>query len=97
MQRAATLFEPLASDLRRYSIGGIADAFGKGSNFLSSMSNHLDTLLSPGISPSLDNPATQKAGRRAKKGKAKQLNYQGVEEEEADARNVGKTGDQRFD
>ena len=95
MQRAATLFEPIASDLRRYSIGGIADAFG--SKFFSSMSNHLDTLLSPGLSTSLDALTTHKKRRSAQKGKAKQLNYQGVQEEENDAQNIGKTGECRCD
>lgn len=93
MHRAATLFEPIASDLRRYSIGGIADAFG--STFLSSMSNHLDTLLSPGLSTSLDALTTHKKRRSAQKGKAKELNYQGVQEEENDAQNIGKTGECR--
>ena len=95
MHRAATLFEPIASDLRRYSIGGIADAFG--STFLSSMSSHLDTLLRPGLSTSLAALTTHKKRRSAQKGKSKELNYQGVQEEENGDQNIGKTGECRCD
>ncbi len=94
MQRAATLFEPLAADLRRYSMSGIAESFG--STFLSSMSRNLDTLLSPARSTALDQEPARHSRDGAQRGKAKKMNYQGVQEEEHDAHNVGKTGDQRY-
>ena len=98
MQRAATLFEPLETQLRRYSISNFAESLGGG--FLSSMSRNLDSLLSSSLSMSLDESVdSQSSGgarkRSQQKGKAKQLNYQGVQEEEHDADNIGKTGDQR--
>ncbi len=94
MQRAATLFEPLGVDLRRrLSIGGIAESFG--STFLSSMSRNLDTLLSPGSSASLDQAPEVRSGSGAQKGRATRINHQGVQAEEHDEHNVGKTGDQR--
>ena len=98
MQRAATLFEPLEMQLRRYSIGDLAESLGGG--FLSSMSKNLDSLLSSSLSMSLDESAdsqssTGRQKRSQQKGKAKQMNYQGVQEEEHDASNIGKTGDQR--
>jgi len=95
MQRAATLFEPLGVDLRRrLSIGGIAESFG--STFLSSMSRNLDTLLSPGSSASLDQAPEVRSGSGAQKGRATRINHQGVQAEEHDEHNVGKTGDQRY-
>lgn len=99
MQRAATLFEPLELQLRRYSIGNLAGSLGGG--FLSSMSRNLDSLLSSSLSMSLDESAdSQSSGgtrkRSQQKGKAQQMNYQGVQEEEHDASNIGKTGDQRY-
>lgn len=95
MQRAATLFEPLGVDFRqRLSIGGIAESFG--SNFLSSMSRNLDTLLSPGLSTSLDQAPEVRSGSGAQKGKATRMNYQGVQAKEHDEHNEGKTGDQRY-
>ncbi|KAL3147784.1 hypothetical protein ABBQ32_002515 [Trebouxia sp. C0010 RCD-2024] len=98
MQRAATLFEPLELQLRRYSIGSLAESLGGG--FLSNVSKNLDSLLSSSLSMSLDEPAgSQSSGGTRKhsqqRGKAQRLNYQGVQEEEHDADNVGKTGDQR--
>ena len=100
MKRAATLFEPLEVQLRRYSIGSLAESLGGG--FLSSMSRNLDSLLSSSLSTSLDEPVnSQSSGghriRSQQRGKAKQMNYQGVQEEEHDAHNIGKTGDQRSD
>lgn len=95
VQRAATLFEPLGMGLRRYSIGGFAESFG--STFLSGMSRNLDSLLSPAPSMFPDQaPQAQPSGGRAQKGKAKRMNYQGVQDEEHDAHNIGKTGDQRY-
>lgn len=95
MQRAATLFEPLGVDLRRrLSIGGIAESFG--STILSSMSRNLDTLLSPGSSASLDQAPEVRSGSGAQKGRATRINHQGVQAEEHDEHNVGKTGDQRY-
>lgn len=95
MQRAATLFEPLGVGLRRpLSIGGIAESFG--STFLSSMSRNLDTLLSPGLSTSLDQALEVRSSSGAQKGRAKQMNHQGVQAKEHDEHNVGKTGDQRY-
>lgn len=99
MQRAATLFEPLEMQLRRYSIGSLAESLGGG--FLSSMSKNLDSLLSSSLSMSLDEPADSRSSGGARRqsrqrGKAQRLNYQGVHEEELDASNVGRTGDQRY-
>ncbi len=95
MQRAATLFEPLGVDFRRrLSIGGIAESFG--STFLSSMSRNLDTLLSPGLSASLDQAPQVRSGSGAQTGSAKQMNHQGVQAKEHDEHNVGMTGDQRY-
>ena len=95
MQRAATLFEPLGVDFRRrLSINGIAESLG--STFLSSMSRNLDTLLSPGLSASLDQAPEVRSGSGARKGRAKQMNYQGVQAKEHDEHNVGKIGDQRY-
>lgn len=99
MQRAATLFEPLEMQFRRYSIGSLAESLGGG--FLSSMSRNLDSLLSSSLSMSLDDSvASQSSGggrrRSQQKGKAKRMNCQGVHEEEDDPDNVGKTGDQRY-
>ena len=98
MQRAATLFEPLEMQLRRYSIGNLAESLGGG--FLSSMSKNLDSLLSSSLSMSLEESADSPSNgggrkRSQQKGKAKQMNYQGVQEEEHNASNIGKTGDQR--
>ncbi|DBB07470.1 TPA: hypothetical protein ACH3X3_008941 [Trebouxia sp. C0006] len=94
MQRAATLFEPLGVDFRRrLSINGIAESLG--STFLSSMSRNLDTLLSPGLSASLDHAPQPRSSSGAQKGRAKQMNHQGVQAKEHDEHNVGKTGDQR--
>ena len=95
MQRAATLFEPLELQLRRYSIGSLAESLGGG--FLSSVSKNLDSLLSSSLSMSLDEPVGSQSsgGARKQRPKAQRLNYQGVQEEELDAGNVGKTGDQR--
>lgn len=99
MQRAATLFEPLEMQLRRYSIGSLAESVGGG--FLTSMSKNLDSLLGSSLSMSLDesidSQSSAGAGKSSQqKGKAKRLNYQGVQEEELDEDNVGKTGDQRY-
>ena len=93
MRQAATLFEPMNVDLRRYSMSGIAESFG--STFLSSMSRNLDSLLSSGLSSSLDQGPDAHSRSGGQRGKAKRMNYQGVHEEEHDAHNVGKTGDQR--
>lgn len=98
MQRAATLFEPLERQLRSYSIGNLAESFGGG--FLSSMSRNLDSLLSSSLSMSLDESVDSHSSggarkRSQQKGKAKRMNYQGVQEEEHDPDNIGKTGDQR--
>lgn len=99
MQRAATLFEPLELQLRRYSIGHLAESLGGG--FLSSVSKNLDSLLSSSVSISLDEPAgSQSSGgtrnHSQQRGNAQRLNYQGVQAEEHEADNVGKTGDQRY-
>ena len=98
MQRAATLFEPLELQLRRYSIGSLAESLGGG--FLSSMSKNLDSLLSSSLSVSMDESIHSRSSggaqnRSQQKGKAQHLNFQGVQEEELDASNIGKTGDQR--
>lgn len=97
MKRAATLLEPMGIDLT--SIG---------SSFLSSMSRNLDTLLlSPTRSMLLDDANGRRKREkgeegeeqevRGKRGGAKKgLNHQGVFEEEDQADNIGKTGDQRY-
>ena len=95
VQRAATLFEPLGVGLRRYSIGGLAESFG--STFFTGVSRNLDSLLSPAPSMSVDQaPQAQPSGGHAQKGKAKRMNYKGVQDEEHDVHNIGKTGDQRY-
>ena len=96
MKRAATLLEPIGIDLTSF-----------GSSFLSSMSKNLDTLLlAPTRSMLLDDangrrsrgkePVVGEQGGRGKQaGAGKRLNHQGLYDEEEQADNVGKTGDQR--
>lgn len=93
MKRAATLLEPMGIDLTSF-----------GSSFLSSMSKNLDTLLlAPTRSMLLDERRSggkqpvggEQGGRGKRAGPGKRLNHQGVYDEEDQADNVGKTGDQR--
>ena len=88
MKRAATLFEPMGIDLSSV-----------GSSFLSSMSRNLDMLLSPSFSSLLSEEGEEEQQQRKETGTGaggrKRINRQGVFEEEEQADNIGKTGDQR--